>query len=327
MARGGGKLSGGEGALALSRAFFEETALPALEKEFPEAAARAAAGLAGNGSECFGYDDEVSRDHDWGVDFFLWVPEEDRALIPALAEWKARVLRLVPPELLRTRSEYGAEPGVMTVGDFYKSLIGCPGAPRKLGEWLAVPEENLAMAVNGEVFRDPAGEFTAVRRELERHYPDDILLKRMSVCCMTMAQTGQYNYLRCARRGDVPALREVTARFSFAAAHLSFLLARRYMPYYKWAFRALAELPAPGPAVAALLTELASEPALDAAAHERQTARIEAVCGLLGAELRRRGLSDSESDFFTGHGEALRRRIKLDALRELPAQFDPFRKG
>ncbi|MBO6010658.1 MAG: hypothetical protein J6P71_02525, partial [Oscillospiraceae bacterium] len=149
-------MSGKDGALALSRAFFKETALPALEKEFPEAAARAAAGLAGNGSECFGYDDEISRDHDWGVDFFLWLPVEDGALVPALAEWKARVLRLVPPELSRTRSEYGAQPGVMTVGDFYKSLIGCPCAPQTLGEWLAVPEENLAMAVNGEVFRDPA---------------------------------------------------------------------------------------------------------------------------------------------------------------------------
>ncbi|MBO6011413.1 MAG: DUF4037 domain-containing protein, partial [Oscillospiraceae bacterium] len=180
------------GALALSRAFFEETALPMLREEFPSE--RCAAGLVGNGSECFGYDDEISRDHDWGVDFFLWVPEEDRDSIPALSGFKRRVLSLVPPEHARSLSKYGSEPGVMTVGDFYKSLIGCPRAPQTLGEWLAVPEVNLAMAVNGEVFRDPTGEFTAVRRELELHYPDDILLKRMSVCCIEIAQTGQYNF-------------------------------------------------------------------------------------------------------------------------------------
>ena len=313
------------GALALSRAFFEETALPMLRAEFPSE--RCAAGLVGNGSECFGYDDEISRDHDWGVDFFLWVPEEDRDMIPALSDFKRRVLGLVPEEYARSLSQYGAEPGVMTVGDFYKSLIGCPRAPEKLGQWLAVPEENLAMAVNGEVFRDPAGEFTAVRRELERHYPDDILLKRMSVCCMEMAQTGQYNFRRCALRGDVPVLREVTARFSRAAAHLCFLLARRYMPYYKWAFRVLAELPEPGPSVCALLTDTASEPGLDEAAFARQTGRIEAVCSLLGAELKKRGLSDAEGDFFVAHGEALRARIKHPALRELPAQYDPFRRN
>ena len=325
MAQGDRQVSREGGALALSRAFFEETALPMLRAEFPSE--RCAAGLVGNGSECFGYDDEISRDHDWGVDFFLWVPEEDRGMIPALSEFKRRVLRLVPGEYARSLSAYGAEPGVMTVGDFYKSLIGCPRAPEKLGEWLAVPEENLAMAVNGEVFRDPAGEFSAVRRELERHYPDDILLKRMSVCCMEMAQTGQYNFRRCALRGDVPALREVTARFSRAAAHLCFLLARRYMPYYKWAFRALAELPEPGPSAAALLIDIASEPGLDGAAFARQTERIEAVCSMLGAELKRRGLSDAEGDFFVAHGEALRARISLAALRDLPAQYDPFRRS
>ena len=85
-------------ALELSRAFFLETALPDLREKFPDVAEKAAAGLAGNGSECFGYDDELSRDHDWGVDFFLWVPESCQWFIPSLTAWKAEICEKIPPE-------------------------------------------------------------------------------------------------------------------------------------------------------------------------------------------------------------------------------------
>ena len=45
------------GCLELSRAFFLQYAQPELEQKFPQWAPHVAAGLVGNGSECFGYDD------------------------------------------------------------------------------------------------------------------------------------------------------------------------------------------------------------------------------------------------------------------------------
>jgi hypothetical protein len=95
-------------ALDLSRKHFTEIAFPALQKEFPELMRRVAAGLVGNGSECFGYDDEISRDHDWGVDFFIWLSESDREMVPIVAAFKKRVFEERPPEFKRERSEYGA---------------------------------------------------------------------------------------------------------------------------------------------------------------------------------------------------------------------------
>jgi hypothetical protein len=52
--------------MALSRRYFSDVADPRLKIEFPDLYGRMASGLVGNGSECFGYDDEISRDHDWG---------------------------------------------------------------------------------------------------------------------------------------------------------------------------------------------------------------------------------------------------------------------
>ena len=50
--------------LELSRSYFEEFGRPMLESQFPDLIPFLAAGLFGSGSECFGFDDLLSQDHD-----------------------------------------------------------------------------------------------------------------------------------------------------------------------------------------------------------------------------------------------------------------------
>ena len=63
--------------LEIARAYFETWGRPMLERDFPEWMPHLAAGLFGSGSECFGYDDELSRDHDYEPGFMLLLPGED----------------------------------------------------------------------------------------------------------------------------------------------------------------------------------------------------------------------------------------------------------
>ena len=63
--------------LELARAYYEEYGRPMIEEQFPAYAGRIAVGLAGEGSECFGYDDQYSRDHDFEAGFCLWLTRED----------------------------------------------------------------------------------------------------------------------------------------------------------------------------------------------------------------------------------------------------------
>src|SRR5438067_13755254 len=51
----------------VSRELFQQVVLPALARELPEETAQAAFGLFGYGSEAYGFDDELSRDHHWGL--------------------------------------------------------------------------------------------------------------------------------------------------------------------------------------------------------------------------------------------------------------------
>ena len=57
--------------LELGRKYYEEYGKPMLEKEFPEIINSIAVGLVGSGSDCYGYDDDISHDHDFEPGFFI----------------------------------------------------------------------------------------------------------------------------------------------------------------------------------------------------------------------------------------------------------------
>ena len=309
------------GALQLSREYFFQVAQPSLVQSFPELSERLAAGLAGNGSECFGYDDELSRDHDWGVDFFIWTLEQDRGSVPALAEWKDKLFKSHPPEFRRDISDYGARIAVLTCGDFFHSLIGVNECPSSISEWLRPPEENFSLAVNGEVFIDYPGFFTKTRCNLLCYFPEDIRRKRIAARCMALAQTGQYNHERVAKRGDMVTLRTVLSKFTESAIAMVYLLNKVYRPYYKWAFRGLQELPVLGQDASRLLLDIAENYGLDEISLEKRQECISNLCRRFATELKTQSLSDSDDFFLAFHGESVQQRIEDGFLRSLPVQY------
>ena len=180
------------------------------------------------------------------------------------------------------------------------------------------------MCVNGQVFHEGDGNFSRIRREIGEYYPEDIRLKRIAAACMTAAQAGQYNALRMAKRSDWVTVQESVGRYVRTVIRLVFLLNRVYRPYYKWAYRRMCELPVLGEELGKLLMELTLVYGFSDAATQARESRMETIAGKLVAELRRQGLSEETDGFLAVHGEAVRRRIGLDALRELPAKYDPF---
>lgn len=303
--------------LELSERYWREVGRPALAAACPEAAARWCAGLAGEGSECFGYDDETSRDHDWGPGFCVWLDPEDFARFGAELQ---RAYDALPRRFAgferREEPEGAGRVGVLDAGAFYRRFIGLDEPPRTVGQWLALDDEALALCVNGRVFEQPADDapcrFMAMRAEFEAYYPEDIRLKKLAAHCALAAQAGQYNYARCLRRGEAAAALEALGRFVHHVQAAAFLLNRRYRPYYKWANRALADLPREGMRLAARLDALAAGNPL------QQEEAVEEVSGIVIGLLRGEGLSASGSDFLLDHARQVQAAVRHEAIRELP---------
>ena len=231
--------------IELSKSYYDEYGKPMLEEEFPELLPYLAVGLFGSGSECFGYDDEISQDHDFEPGFCIFLPGEDivdrrsaflleRAYAKLPREFSGFKRSLVQPV-------GGARRGVISTDEFFTDKIGSADGRLSNIQWLTVPEQALAEATNGSLFFDNYGEVTGIREYL-RYYPEDIRKKKLAGNLLLMAQSGQYNYNRCIRHGELAAAQLAVFEFVKSAASVIFLLNRTYQPYYKWCFRALRAL-------------------------------------------------------------------------------------
>ena len=61
--------------MELSKAYFEEYGREMIDSRLSMYREYMAVGLVGEGSECFGFDDQLSTDHDFGPAFCIWIPE------------------------------------------------------------------------------------------------------------------------------------------------------------------------------------------------------------------------------------------------------------
>ena len=232
--------------LELSRQFYETYGKPMLKEQFPELLPHLAAGLFGSGSECFGYDDEVSRDHDFEPGFCIFLPGED--VVDRRAAFQLeRAYAKLPKEFAGFRRAMispvgGARHGVLRTEEFFAEKVGALVGSPDWRSWLAAPEHALAEAVNGEVWFDDYGEVTRIRESLA-FYPEDVRRKKLAGNLLLMAQSGQYNYRRCIRHGETAAAQLAVCEFVKSGIEAVFLLNRTYQPYYKWSFRALRALP------------------------------------------------------------------------------------
>ncbi len=296
--------------LELCRKYYEEIGRPVFEKEMPGIFEYAAVGLVGEGSECFGFDDEISRDHDWGPGFCIWLTADDYEKYGTEA---GKIYDSLPKsfmgfERLRQLPESAGRVGVFRTDRFYEKFLGLGRAPQSINEWRMVPEVGLYAASNGELWADPAGEFTKIRQQLLAFYPEDVRKKKLAMHAALAAQAGQYNYYRIIQRGDRVAAMQALAVYVENIQSMVFLLNLKYKPYYKWAHRAMKELPILGKELSPLIEKLyiTSGP-------ERED--IERVAALIINELKKQGLSLSGSDFLLHHAEVIQSKIENTALK------------
>ena len=302
--------------LELSLKFYKEYGEKMISEQFPDYKDRIAVGLVGHGSECFGFDDEISQDHDFEPGFCLWLTDED---YNAFGFKLFRAYSKLPSEFegfkLKEKSLLGnTSKGVMTISEFYRQYTGRSGAPETLEDWIYTPSHYLAEATNGEVFSDPQGEFTRIRNEIKNGMPEDARLKKIASSAFYLAQYGQYNYERCLAHGEIGAAALALSEFVKKGIEMIYLINKEHMPYYKWAFRGAKRLEILSQSVA-ILEELIISANSDTVKAKNG---IEEFCALVVAELRRQGISASDSDYLESHAYNINERIADHRLRNMP---------
>ena len=169
--------------IELAEEYFKLYGRRMLEEEFPELLPYIAVGICGSGSDCFGYDDEVSRDHDMEPGFCLLLPGEEvvdrrkaflleRAYSKLPKEYKGLKRSLLAPV-------GGSRKGILRTAEFFQEKCGSADGYLTLTQWLQVPEYALAEAVNGKIFLDNYGEVTRIRERLS-FYPEAVALKKLA---------------------------------------------------------------------------------------------------------------------------------------------------
>ena len=317
--------------LRLSKRYYEEYGVEMIKREFSSYENRIAVGLIGEGSECFGFDDKISTDHDFGPSFMMWLTDEDYNKIGA--ELTASYERF-PEEFMgyeKTPATKGiGRAGVNRIGDFYRNFIGKDTVPSTLTEWLNAPEHFLATATNGEIFRDDLGEMTKIRESLLNYYPEDIRIKKIAARASIMAQSGQYNYSRSMRRNETVAARLSLDEFIKNTISITYLLNKQYTPFYKWMHRGMENFKIL-PEMKNLIEELIYIPLQKEVYEDKDdlyfkynintddkiVCKIEAICSLIVDEFKRQNLTDKNDSFLLNHTHSIMSRIKDDKIRSM----------
>lgn len=221
------------------REFYVNHGRPMIASKFSSYEQRIAVGLVGEGSDCYGFDDYISTDHDYELGFCMWLTAEDyKAIGYELQQEYEKLLRdqgVVQEDSLAYNPNLSGRRGVFIIDEFYDRVLGIKNSANNLENiWNATTGERFAEATNGQVFRDDLGEFTRTRKVLLGYYPEAVWKQMLAKELHDYSQYAQSNYPRMMARGDYATAAICKAKAMEAALDVVYLLNKHFAPYYKW---------------------------------------------------------------------------------------------
>ena len=322
-------------ALDLSAEFYEYIAKESLYEHFGAFVSKMAIGLVGEGSECFGFDDDISRDHDWGPGFCIWLTREDYKLIGKdLQKWYEN-LPMSYKGYIRKNVNGAGRVGVFCMEDFFRYFTGYTNASEipDANALLAVSEDGMACLLNGRIFHDPSGEFSQRRYAFYDLFTEKIWNIKLAYSFINLGKFGQYNYPRSMKRGDYVTAQMVLYKYVEELLKFVHYVNHVFPPYYKWLKKSASGLEKL--AVLADLTDALADFADGRAAWEEDNTgasdkivgTVEIIAKLIVDECRNSGLFEDinlpENELFLeAYGKALLTKVMINNTRPLAPLTD-----
>jgi hypothetical protein len=254
--------------LEIAKTFYDEWGKAYLENAFPNLAKRAAVGRI-FGSDVIGADDEISKDHNWGPQFTIFLSADDYT---KHADKLSGVMNAAAPNPwcgYRLDGAGDRSVNVESIPNWMETWIGFPQKPQKDEDWETVVKDRVEGGTNetresilyflkhGAIWFDGSGELSGWRATLSK-YPERVWYVRLAEEIFRVWQHGDYNFVqRVAERND-PLARSVCLNAFIVGVMRSLLLLNHdYTPYWKWLsheFRKLVEAPQYLPALESLIS-------------------------------------------------------------------------
>ena len=220
-----------------------------------------ACGLFGYGSECLRMDDDLSRDHHWGLRIDALLP--DAIFRERAASIRDTISTELPDQFegikLRQGHVEGAGLAPESLEVSYGFTLGIERAPQSHAEWLDLPEVDIVHVINGEVWHDPFGQTEPDPRYAAGLLSRSVWRRRISHWCRYYSGMGLYALSRALQRNNMAYAHTAFARSIKWALELGFLLNRRYFPYDKWLYPFFKELPELADQMVPLIDEATSD--------------------------------------------------------------------
>ena len=318
--------------LERSREFYEIVGKKMIQELFPEWENRIAVGLVGEGSDCYGFDDEISMDHDYAVGFCMWLTDADYEKI-------GHALQEEYDKLAKNENRLKYRRGVFRINDFYNNLLESSEDFENefTLDYQKVEEFQLAAATNGSVFRDDMGVFSDIRKKLLAYYPECVWRGKLAQSMHEFSQYAQSNYARMMARGDVLTAKLCVSKAIESTMDLIYLLGRTYAPYYKWKKKGLEKFLL-SKKILPLLEEIAELPSQSEAwknvvyratqinKNDKCVDLFEQIAAELLGELKRQGFVSGKDVFLESYIKQILEGKNMDIIEKIVAlewkQFD-----
>jgi hypothetical protein len=231
--------------LEIAKKFYVSWGEPYLEYSFPNLAKRVAVGRI-FGSDVIEADDEISKDHNWGPQFTVFLSAEDYAKYGAnLSE----VMNSEAPNPWREFRLAGAGDKsviVESIPNWIETYIGFTRKPNRSEDWNIIVKDRMEGGTNkaresilyflrhGIIWFDGSGEMSNWRKSL-KYYPESIWYARLAEEIFRVWQHGEYNFVqRVAKRKDPLAMSVCIGEFIIGVMRTLLLLNHDFSPYWKW---------------------------------------------------------------------------------------------
>jgi hypothetical protein len=304
--------------LLLAEEYYKQFGEQMLREEFGDILGQIAVGLIGSGSECFGYDDEISEDHDFEPGFTIFIPGE--AFMDSKTAFRLeRAYAKLPKEFMGyvkppVNPVGGNRHGVVRLDEFLTARLGNSSGELSDEDWLRLPENSILEVTNGKLFFDGSGAFTAIREGLTE-IPEDVRRKKIAGHLLNMAQAGQYNYYRLVGRGEEGAAQMALYEYAKSTLQVVYSLNHKLMPYYKWAFRGMRDLEILSGLEDYLVFLLTTGNDKELSVKKANT--VEEIAGAVISELQRQNLTEAVCGDLEKHAYSVNDSIKDTKIRYL----------